>query len=129
MPPNDNGINQKCIGFTRSSPSFPTLDCNLVNNKYQEQLNLISSFIDGSQIYGNNQTRSDQLRTMSNGLLRTSPGITSRNYLPLTFSNNQSDQCSRTDPTIKCFVCCWRIKNKRKFGSNRHAYSISERTQ
>jgi hypothetical protein len=104
MPANDNGINQKCIELTRSSPSFPTLDCNLEKNNYREQLNLISSFLDGSQIYGVNTTRSNWLRTKSKGLLRTSPGVTARNYLPLTFANGLSDQCSSTNPSIKCFV-------------------------
>jgi peroxidase len=41
---------------------------------------------------------------MSNGLLKTTPGITSQgNYLPTTFANNQSDICSKTDSSIKCF--------------------------
>ena len=104
MPANDTGINQSCIGMTRSSPSFPTLDCNIKNN-YREQLNLISSFLDGSQFYGQNTTRSKWLRTKSKGLMTTSPGVTSRDYLPLTFNNGLlSDQCSKTNPSIKCFV-------------------------
>ena len=104
MPANDTGINQSCIGMTRSSPTFPTLDCNIKNN-YREQLNLISSFLDGSQFYGQNTTRSNWLRTKSKGLMTTSPGVTSRDYLPLTFYNGLlSDQCSKTNPSIKCFV-------------------------
>ena len=105
IPPNDTGINQPCIQITRSSASFPTVDCDLSNKKYREQLNLMSSFLDGTQIYGINETRSKWLRTGSKGLLRTSPGVASRDYLPLTFANGLlSDQCSATNPSIKCFV-------------------------
>ena len=107
MPPNDTGINQQCINFVRSSPSFPTLDCNMKNNNYREQLNLLSSYLDGSQIYGLNTTRSNWLRKKSNGQLRTSKGIkgTGRDYLPLNFDGGKlSDQCSLTNPSILCFV-------------------------
>ena len=105
IPSNDARINQACVTFQRSSPSFPTLDCNLLNGNYREQLNLISSYLDGSQIYGINTTRSNWLRTGSKGLLRTSDGVTSRKYLPLTFANDLlSDRCSPTNPSIKCFV-------------------------
>jgi hypothetical protein len=34
---------------------------------YREQLNLLSSFIDGSQVYGIDLTRSQQLRTFNGG--------------------------------------------------------------
>ena len=81
---------QSCINFTRSSPTFPTLDCNLANNNYREQLNLVSSFLDASQVYGNNKSRSHQLRSFSNGLLKTSQGVSpKRNYLPVSlYSQN-----------------------------------------
>ena len=103
IPANDNGIPQTCVPSTRSSPTFATLDCNLNANGYREQLNLLSSFIDGTQIYGSNKTRGDQLRTSAYGLLRTSPGLTSRKYMPLTYANGLSDSCS-TVTNRKCFV-------------------------
>ena len=100
MPVNDNGIPQTCIPSTRSSPAYSSLDC---KKTYREQLNLMTSFIDGSQIYGNNKTRANELRTFSNGLLRTSDGVTSRKYLPLTYGKGFSDSCS-SSTTRKCFV-------------------------
>ena len=103
MPAGDNGIPQTCIPSTRSSPTFATLDCNLNANRHREQLNLLSSFIDGTQIYGNNKTRSEQLRAFTGGLLRTSPGVTARDYLPLTYANGLSDSCSKVT-NQKCFV-------------------------
>jgi peroxidase len=107
IPPNDFLINsQSCIPFTRSSPSFARLDCDMHKANYSEQLNLATSFIDLSQVYGTTKNDSDNLRLMSKGLLRTSKGVyfTQRSYLPQTFANNQSDQCSRTDSSMKCFV-------------------------
>ncbi len=44
----------------------------------REQINLITSWIDGSNVYGSEQTRADWLRTFSNGKLKTSTG----NFLP-----------------------------------------------
>ncbi|RNA19459.1 Peroxidasin [Brachionus plicatilis] len=103
-PQNDLFLDQECMKFTRSSASFPDFDCNL---SYREQLNLLSSFIDGSGIYGIDQDRADELRTFSGGLLATSEPlntnnvqVTSGDYLPLS-----SDTCSSSsDPTYNCFL-------------------------
>ena len=67
---------------------------------------MVSSYLDGSQIYGFNKDRSDSLRLKSNGLLKTSTGVVSPSgdYLPLTFEIGQSDQCSKTNSATKCFV-------------------------
>jgi peroxidase len=72
---------------------------------YREQLNLATSFLDLSQVYGTTKTKSDDLRLMSNGHLRTSPGVKPhKEYLPKIFEKNQTDQCSKIDPEQKCFV-------------------------
>jgi len=60
---------QTCINFTRSSASFPDTSCSTPS--YREQLNLLSSFIDGTAIYGLDQNRANQLRSFTGGLLRT----------------------------------------------------------
>ena len=79
---------------------------------YREQLNLLSSFIDGSAIYGMSASISQTLRTFSNGLLKTSPGLfgngsaakqetlSGRTYLPLS-----NDTCSSSSTAgYKCFM-------------------------
>src|SRR5205814_8847966 len=45
----------------------------------RQQVNTITSFLDGSMIYGSNATTAAELRTMSGGMLKTSDG----NLLPL----------------------------------------------
>ena len=105
-------MEQACINFTRSSPTFSSLKCDLKNGKnYREQLNLVTSFLDASHVYGNTKVKSDQLRLMSNGLLKTTPGLyPQKDYLPTIFylnedtNNPMSDQCSKTDKSISCFV-------------------------
>jgi len=109
LPPNEEILNytQECIHFTRSSPSFPTVDCSFKpETNYTEQLNLVTSFIDGSQIYGSTKEKSDQLRQFTDGFLKTTPGLASPNlsYLPTTFDNENSDLCSKTNESIRCFV-------------------------
>jgi hypothetical protein len=58
------------LPFSRSQPS-PTVGV-------REQFNAITSFIDGSQVYGSDQLRATALRALTGGLLLTSPG----NLLP-----------------------------------------------
>ena len=61
-----------CLHFTRST-AFCTSDP-------REQFNLITSYIDGSNVYGSDQTTSDLLREFSGGELTTSVALD--NLLP-----------------------------------------------
>ena len=54
----------RCLHFTRSTP--------FCTSTPREQFNLITSFIDGSSIYGSDQTTADLLREFSGGELTTS---------------------------------------------------------
>ncbi|CAF0805368.1 unnamed protein product [Brachionus calyciflorus] len=102
-PSNDALLNQTCQKFARSSASFPDTNCSLA---YREQLNLLSSYIDGSSIYGIDESRANELRTFSDGLLKTSSPVTEKGqtvtdgtYLPLS-----NDTCSSSDTDYKCFL-------------------------
>ena len=90
---------QTCIQFTRSSPSFQSVDC--VNQTYREQLNLLSSFLDCSQIYGSTVNISNSLRLFQKGQLKTSSGLsTNRPYL----LKSTTGQCSTdNNSNLKCF--------------------------
>lgn len=95
MPSNENIMKQTCMQFTRSSAVSPSYDCGM---GYREQLNLLSAFLDGTQIYGDSYNKSLELRLFSGGLLKSSTGVTARPYLP------QSDsQCSNVDESMMCF--------------------------
>jgi len=90
-------MNQSCIQFTRSSPTFSNVNC--VNQTYREQLNAISAYLDGSQIYGSTLAISRSLRAFVNGTMITSAGISSKYpYMP----KSSKDQCS--DSTFMCFM-------------------------
>ncbi len=86
-----------CMPFVRSSASF-SLDC---SSTQRQQLNLITSFIDASNVYGSSEEISNSLRSFSNGELLTSNGIEeTRPYPP-----KSDDVCSAdtSDETLKCF--------------------------
>jgi peroxidase len=68
-------------------------------------LNLYSSYIDGSVIYGNSEAKANSLRTFNGGFLKTTNGITAskvgvtnRTFLPLS-----SNICSSSN-TTHCFT-------------------------
>lgn len=59
----------------------------------------MTSFLDGSQIYGSNEERSNSLRLFQGGLLKSSPGTTSRQFLPLS-----QVECSDGNIMTFCFM-------------------------
>ena len=60
----------------------------------RQQLNQITTWIDGSNVYGSDQARSDELRTFVGGRLKTSAG----NLLP--FNVNGFPNAGGPDPTL-----------------------------
>lgn len=62
-----NGGENYCLDYVRSTPAIRA-GCNLGP---RDQLNLASSFLDGSQIYGSNEAQARRLRTFSGGRLRS----------------------------------------------------------
>ncbi|PAV72368.1 hypothetical protein WR25_17025 isoform A [Diploscapter pachys] len=77
----------QCIPHVRSMIA-PRTDCGL---GAREQVNLASSYLDGSAVYGSNQDRAKQLRTFRNGLLRTAGGIGELPYTDLNVPCQASD--------------------------------------
>jgi hypothetical protein len=60
----------------------------------REQINEISAWIDGSNVYGSDQARADELRTFVDGKLKTSPG----NLLPLNVNGFSNANGPAPDP-------------------------------
>ena len=62
---NDIFYNHKmdCLPFTRSGATC-------TDSRQREQINLLTSFIDGSNVYGSDDHRATQLRSLRGGLLK-----------------------------------------------------------
>lgn len=72
------------IPFRRNDPAPGTS----VPGSPREQVNLLTAYIDGSNVYGSDQARADFLRTMSGGQLKTSLGNNGETLLPLNDATN-----------------------------------------
>ncbi|KPJ13122.1 Chorion peroxidase [Papilio machaon] len=85
----------RCINFVRSVTT-PRDDCSL---GYAEQMNTVTSFLDGSPLYGSDPALASKLREINGGRLKekTRPGC-KRGFLPTADSKtcdlrNASDPC------------------------------------
>lgn len=97
MPSQDSAMRMSCMRFTRSSAAFSNFDCRL---GHREQLNLLTSFIDATQVYGPNAARSRELRSFIGGKLKTSEGFNTKSTLP----QGQDGSCRDTTDRVKCFA-------------------------
>ena len=84
-----NSYNVTCMNFVRSAPS---LTCCLGP---RQQMNQVSSYIDGSVIYGVDFDTVISLRTFNNGLLKTYKTSDNRTLLPI--SDKLNDGCHREE--------------------------------
>eukprot|EP00105_Crassostrea_gigas_P010961 XP_011426438.1 PREDICTED: eosinophil peroxidase isoform X2 [Crassostrea gigas] len=75
IPSDDPHFNDTCMEFVRSAPSPPGDGCQLGP---REQINQITSFIDGGSVYGNSAKKMAELKNKYTGQMRTSAG----NLLP-----------------------------------------------
>ena len=70
IPPDDpfySSLNQSCIHLTRSEPHSSS---GWPPSIYREQQNIVTSFLDGSNIYGSTAERSKRIRSMVKGKLK-----------------------------------------------------------
>jgi len=104
--PSTEVIFTESIPFYRSAYQMTT---DAAGNKVRQQLNMITSFIDGSNVYGSDTKRATWLRTMRNGKMKTSSG----NLLPYNTVNGQlngaidqnaPEMANDSDHHIKTFV-------------------------
>ncbi|KAI2807789.1 hypothetical protein BLOT_005728 [Blomia tropicalis] len=88
---------QTCINFVRSAPAINPV-CRFGP---REQMNQLSSYIDGNNVYGASLEEEQKLRDYRGGRLRISK-IHSQEFLPLN-PNDTSCQLPRDSP-MKCFL-------------------------
>ena len=66
---------RECHPFMRSAPACPDSDIPAGTVPPRQQINDITSFIDGSMVYGSSNEQMEVLRDASSGRLRTGPNI------------------------------------------------------
>ncbi|XP_076351302.1 chorion peroxidase-like isoform X2 [Tachypleus tridentatus] len=87
---------QRCMNFRRSAR------CLRSQTAQREQINQLTSFVDGSQIYGSFLNDSIALRTLQHGLLRTQIDKQGKELLPMT-PDTEKDLCSHKEKNKICF--------------------------
>ncbi|XP_053313343.1 eosinophil peroxidase-like [Spea bombifrons] len=103
IPPNDPRITNQsdCIPLFRSAPV-----CNL-QSPVREQINVLTSFIDGSQVYGSDVPVAEKLRNNTNqlGLMAINENFTDNGFAFLPFDTVSGDLCITTNSSagIPCF--------------------------
>ncbi|XP_071989626.1 myeloperoxidase-like [Engystomops pustulosus] len=92
----------ECIPMVRSAPV-----CNLVS-PVREQINALTSYVDGSQVYGSDIKVATMLRNNTNqlGLLAINQQFTDNGFPFLPFNGNPDDRCERTNQPlgVPCFL-------------------------
>lgn len=109
VPDDDPRINRQCMTFTRSSAVCGTGAPSLLVGKqsiHREQINGITSYIDGSMLYGSTEFTAQKLRENgeSGKLQEGSPSESGLKYLP--FDNESLIACATGIHTnrSKCFL-------------------------
>ncbi|XP_048679874.2 myeloperoxidase [Caretta caretta] len=103
IPPNDPRIKNQsdCIPFTRSAPA-----CTM-GRAIRNQINALTSFLDGSMVYGSEVPLAKSLRNNTNqlGLMAVNQQFTDEGLELLPFRNMEKDICVLTNKTakIRCF--------------------------
>lgn len=106
IPPNDPRISNRsdCIPLFRSSPAFQQ------GSPIREQMNILTSYVDASQVYGSTNELARRLRDNTNqrGLMAVSNNFTDngRPYLPFSTNGIEEDFCLQTNRTsgLPCFL-------------------------
>ncbi|XP_073526847.1 eosinophil peroxidase-like [Phyllobates terribilis] len=106
IPPNDPRITNRsdCIPLFRSSPAFQQ------GSPIREQMNILTSYVDASQVYGSTNKLANMLRNNTNqlGLMAVSNNFSDngRPYLPFSTNGIEEDFCRQTNESsgLPCFL-------------------------
>lgn len=102
VPQQDNLLrseSQVCINFVRSAPA--------INSKCKfgprDQLNQISAYLDGNNIYGSSDMEAMSLREFRDGRLKVS-NVHNKPFLPFKFNTTNSNCQIPKTMQMKCFI-------------------------
>merc|ERR1719367_949496 len=93
-------FNATCMEFVRSSPA-PRRDCTLGP---RDQINQITSFIDGSNVYGSTAEEQRSLRLGKRGKLKYTDLHIRKPLLPALDPKTANDECRITTRNLHCFA-------------------------
>ncbi|XP_065587748.1 eosinophil peroxidase-like [Cyrtonyx montezumae] len=104
IPPNDPRIKntRDCIPFFRSAPACDS------GRATREQINALTSFLDGSMVYGSEEPLANKLRDCTNqlGLLAVNQNFTDNGMAYMPFARMPKDPCIKVSGKAKipCFL-------------------------
>lgn len=104
IPPNDPRIKntKDCLPFFRSAPACTS------GRAIRDQINALTSFLDGSVVYGSEVPLANKLRDQTNqlGLLAVNRNFTDNGKAYMPFDSMQKDPCLKTGggAKIPCFL-------------------------
>ncbi|OXB56108.1 hypothetical protein ASZ78_007962, partial [Callipepla squamata] len=104
IPPNDPRIKntRDCIPFFRSAPACDS------GRATREQINALTSFLDGSMVYGSEEPLANKLRDCTNqlGLLAVNQNFTDNGMAYMPFARMPKDPCLKVSGKAKipCFL-------------------------
>ncbi|XP_053639505.1 salivary peroxidase/catechol oxidase-like isoform X3 [Cherax quadricarinatus] len=91
--------NHTCMEFVRSSPA-PRPNCALGP---RDQINQVTSFLDGSNVYGSDDQEMAQLRLWEDGMLKYKPVRFRKPLLP-PLHHFQEGECRENSRNLHCFL-------------------------
>lgn len=97
VPDGDPRINRQCLAFTRSAAVCGTGASSLLLGSvgiHREQINAITSYIDGSMIYGSIEVVAGKLRELGDSGKLLEGGLTASGKRFLPFDNESLIECS-----------------------------------
>ncbi|KAM5135419.1 LOW QUALITY PROTEIN: peroxidasin homolog [Mantella aurantiaca] len=110
MPENDPRLkNGDCMFFARSSPVCGSGVTSLLldSTYYREQVNMLTSYIDASNVYGSSEQESLELRDLTNqrGLLKVG-GVMSSGKQMMPSAHGPPTECMRDEreSSVPCFL-------------------------
>ncbi|KAM4622957.1 peroxidasin homolog [Discoglossus pictus] len=111
IPENDpRASSGRCMFFARSSPICGSgVTSLLLDSVYtREQVNLLTSYLDASNVYGSTERESQELRNLTNwrGMLRVGRVVPSSGKHLMPFSNGPPTECMRDEniSSVPCFL-------------------------